>query len=307
MLKSEFLTLDDEVIIVPRILLAPELYQHAPGVPVVVTIGDSFTAGFPVEPSDAYPAVLERWLAERGHTARVVPAGMGDAGPDQQLRLLKTRILPRVRPAIVVWQLYANDLWDNIGKAVYALDGGTLVPLDPTTHWITVRQHLFGAMPVRWIRSRSYAFHLLLKATEARARRAVPEGVDEREWALDKLRAGLAELDRLSATHGFRTYVALVVPETLYLAARDPERWRDHWTAIEHGKLATVVGSRRDHIAVWLGAAYADEVFAGDGRDTTAIGDRHFNERGYAMMASIVGERMLRDGVFDHAAAPQRP
>jgi lysophospholipase L1-like esterase len=298
MLRSPYLTPSDDVVMIPKVLLEPALYDSRDDRPLILTIGDSFTQGYPVDPVDAYPAVLERLLAGRGVRARVVNAGMGDSGPDQQLRLLTTRLLPRLHPTVVVWSLFVNDLWDNVLKAVYTLDGDRLVPLHGSANWISVRQRLFE-LPLlpAWIRDHSYTFHLVLKATELLPRTMLPRAyaTDPPAWGARKLRRELEELDRLASTRHFRTYLLLIAPQSAYLAAADPDAWETSWTGVEYRKLTAVLAGRPDVIDAWLGAAHASDAFAEEARDVAALGERHFNERGYALLAAMVAERIVGD------------
>ena len=55
----------------------------APHAPRIVVLGDSLTAGLGLDPSDAYPAVLQRMLTEHGYAFDVVNAGVsGDTSAD---------------------------------------------------------------------------------------------------------------------------------------------------------------------------------------------------------------------------------
>lgn len=183
MLGNPQLVLDADVIIIPRCLLDPTFYAP-PAAPLILTIGDSFTQGFPVRPQHAYPAVLQRLLAARGVAAEVRNAGMGDSGPDQQLRLLVTRLLPKLRPAVVVWQLFANDVWDNLTKSVYRLRDDHLVPVSGARHWLAVRQRVFDWTPLpRTIKRKSRLFQLLLHRFE----RSERPPIDPVQWSLAKL------------------------------------------------------------------------------------------------------------------------
>jgi lysophospholipase L1-like esterase len=58
-------------------------YAVDPARKTVVTLGDSFTEGFPVDDSNNYPSVLGRLLDERGMPVNIINMGMGDSGPDQ--------------------------------------------------------------------------------------------------------------------------------------------------------------------------------------------------------------------------------
>jgi len=310
MLTSPYLVPDADVIMIPRFLLAPSFYHPAGDGPLVLAIGDSFTQSYPVDAADSYPAVLERALGRRGVRAVVANAGMGDSGPDQQLRLLQTRLLPRLHPAVVVWSLYANDLWDNVLRAVFTIEGGTLRPRSGFRNWIYVRQRLFDLAPLpQSVKRNSYVFNIVLKAVELGAKAAVPPEYarDPTAWGARKLRLELDEFERLAHAHGFTGYVLLIAPQSVYLAATDPAAWRDHWSAVEHRKLTALLDGRDDLIDAWLGAEHAGDIFADDGRDEGALGDRHLNEAGYAMLGELVAARLLRDGALERTGPGGAP
>lgn len=73
----------------------------------IVALGDSLTAGFGLNKTDAFPARLERMLRERDHSVEVINEGLsGDDSPGGLERL------PRVLahgPDIVIVALGAND------------------------------------------------------------------------------------------------------------------------------------------------------------------------------------------------------
>lgn len=304
MLTSPYLVPDAEVIMIPRNLLAASFYQPKGDAPLVLAIGDSFTQGYPVEAANSYPAVLERALGRRGIRAVVSNAGMGDSGPDQQLRLLQSRLLPRLHPAVVVWSLYANDLWDNVLRAVFTIEAGTLRPRSGFRNWIYARQCLFDFAPLpQSVKRNSYAFNLVLKAAELGAKAAVPPeyAKDPTAWGARKLRLELDEFERLAHAYGFTAYVMLIAPQSVYLAAVDPVAWQDHWSAVEHRRLTALLDDRRDVIDAWFGAEHAADIFADDVRDVGGLGDRHFNEAGYALLGELVAERLLRDGVLENS------
>jgi acyl-CoA thioesterase-1 len=75
--------------------------------PLVVFLGDSLTAGYGLSAEEAYPAHVERLLAERGLPVRVLNAGVsGDtsAGGRERLDWFLAQ-----RPALVVVELGGND------------------------------------------------------------------------------------------------------------------------------------------------------------------------------------------------------
>ena len=302
MLGSPAVTPDPEVIMIRRRLLDPGFYAP-PSAPLVLSICDSFTEGFPVDLSTrAYPAVLERLLARRGSTVTVRNAGMGDTGPDQQLRLLETYLLPRFRPVVVVWQLYANDVWDNIDKSLYRLVDDQLVPLSGAHHWLARRQRLYDWTPLpAAVKQNSRLFRLLLRVVERSAQPRPPE--DSIDWSVAKIAHELDAFDRLARDRGFVPYVALVHPQSTYLVNVEGP-WQRMWNIQTDQRLLALLRGRADFIDGGLGANAADGDFADDGRDHNLRGDRHLNERGYARLAAIVAHRLVRDGTLAGRAAP---
>jgi lysophospholipase L1-like esterase len=302
MLDSPDLTLDPDVIIIPRRLLEPEFYAP-PAAPLVLAIGDSFTQGFPVGPTKAYPAVLERLLARRGLAVSARNAGMGDSGPDQQLRLLETRLLPRLHPAVIVWQLYANDVWDNLTKSVYRLADDRLVPVSGARHWLARRQRLFDWTPLPAIIKRhSRVFQVLLHAIDRCGRPRKPE--DSVAWSLTKLERELDEFERLARVHGFAAYVVLVRPQSIYLSKQLHGPWDRMWNLEADRDLARLLQGRPEVIDGYLGDGGGDTLFVDDGRDVAQRGNRHLNERGYARLARVVCRRIAHDGALRAAATP---
>lgn len=111
-----------DFIMIPRRMVQSDFLEgerlRAKGRSVVMCLGDSFTQGYPVDPSHSYPAVLEELLPQ----CCVVNLGIGDSGPDRQLAYFQRWVLPRLKPQLVIWALYANDVRDNVRTAVQDID-----------------------------------------------------------------------------------------------------------------------------------------------------------------------------------------
>jgi lysophospholipase L1-like esterase len=84
--------------------------RAVPGARTVVCLGDSTTFGWSVEADEAFPARLERVLAERTGTPawRVVNAGVPGYS-SFQVRVLAEDLLPRLHPEVVVLCVGNND------------------------------------------------------------------------------------------------------------------------------------------------------------------------------------------------------
>jgi acyl-CoA thioesterase-1 len=75
--------------------------------PVIVTFGDSLTAGYGVPANTAYPARLQRKLDEQGYKYRVVSMGISGDTTSQGRARMKAAI--DQKPSIVILELGAND------------------------------------------------------------------------------------------------------------------------------------------------------------------------------------------------------
>lgn len=88
----------------------------------ILALGDSLTAGYGLQPSDAFPVKLEAALRARGHDVTIVNAGVsGDTAADGAARL-DWALSDDVKAAIV--ELGANDALRGLppGQAEAALD-----------------------------------------------------------------------------------------------------------------------------------------------------------------------------------------
>jgi acyl-CoA thioesterase-1 len=81
--------------------------RAADGERVIVCLGDSLTEGYGLAPERAYPTLVERMLRERGHSVRVVNAGISGSTSAGAVSRLRWQL--RSRPAIVLLALGAND------------------------------------------------------------------------------------------------------------------------------------------------------------------------------------------------------
>lgn len=81
----------------------------APGTRRVLVIGDSYTWGYAVAESEAFPQVTERLLHERGRTdLEVINGGVPDYNSRQERQLLEA-LLPIYQPDAVVLAYVVND------------------------------------------------------------------------------------------------------------------------------------------------------------------------------------------------------
>ncbi|MEO6223279.1 MAG: hypothetical protein ABIP90_08505 [Vicinamibacterales bacterium] len=296
---------DEDVVTIDRGFLAEDFYrpfQDPSPAKLLVTLGDSFTTSFPVGNTDRYPRVLERVLATHSFDARVMNVGMGDSGPDQQLKLFTKYVLPRVRPDIVVWQFYPNDTYENAIKALYTVgNDDSLVPINAKHNWLYRRQRFFDAVPLPMgIKKNSYLFNLILRQYERGLEAQVPPGKDKLEWGRHKIELEIGRMNQLAAQNGFRVYYTLVAPESDYKNDVPPGS-AGAAEFMEYQKLLAIVEKEPTFINGRFGTANLEEMnsgtdlFADGTRDPSPYGSRHLNEAGYRFLAHRIANRVLRD------------
>lgn len=74
---------------------------------MIIAFGDSLTAGYGLNPEEAYPAVLQRLLEERGLEYRVVNEGV--SGDTTSSAMVRVPMAVAQEPAWVLLALGAND------------------------------------------------------------------------------------------------------------------------------------------------------------------------------------------------------
>lgn len=297
----------DLIMIAPR-FQRDSFYAVDPSRRTIVTLGDSFTEGYPVTRDYAYPTAMQRLLFKQGCDVNLINMGLGNSGPDQHLRLMRKFLLPRLKPDAVVWQFYENDIGDNIRQALYDIQREALVPLDGN-HWMYWRQKLYDFIPLpASVKESSPIVRLLLMGLEVVGDRRLPEGSnsDRSAWSLNKIRLAIKEMDHLAKLHGFAVYYVLVASQTSYLAGTDhPD------VAGDYDLLRELLRERSEFVSAWFGDVHAQprdlafeippstvakpNIFADDRRDSSRFGNRHFNEIGYQLLAEVVADRLAED------------
>jgi acyl-CoA thioesterase-1 len=100
--------------VVENIPSPPEITQQA-STTVIAVLGDSISAGYGISLTDAYPAILERALNDRGFKVTVLNAGVsGDttAGGKSRAAFVRDQ-----KPQIVIVALGGNDVLRGIDPA----------------------------------------------------------------------------------------------------------------------------------------------------------------------------------------------
>jgi acyl-CoA thioesterase-1 len=83
----------------------PGAASHAP---LVLVVGTSLTAGYGLDPDEAWPAALERRLRAAGYPHRVIAAGVSGETSAGALRRIDW-LLERYQPAVFILETGGND------------------------------------------------------------------------------------------------------------------------------------------------------------------------------------------------------
>jgi len=291
---------DPDVIITHRYFADPSWYRPQGEGPVIVALGDSFTEGYPAEPVDSYPSMLERILSPFGST--VVNMGQGHSGPGQHLRIFTKFVLPRLQPDIVVWLWYANDVRDASDLPVFEVSrSNELIPLDSSKHWIHRRSRFFDAIPGPLALKRDLVtLALALRAMESQVPQALPT-----DQTLEKITGIIQAMERLASEQKFELLFVLLAPQAEYLADLNPEWWGDVWMNQDNIRLKEILSSKANYLYAKFDNPYrrseqsqhgieveSPDIFAGEERDDQGFGDRHLNERGYQMLAEAIAKAL---------------
>ena len=315
--------LNKETVMINPKFLKDNFYTSGDYDKTILTLGDSFTEGYPVGKGKTYPDVLRELLRIVGCRINVVNVGQGDSGTDQHLKLFTKYILPKLKPDVVIWSIYPNDIWDNIEKAVYTIsDSNRLIPMDGSKSWLYRRQLIYDWFPLpASMKQESYLLNILLKSTEILKSWQVPQEYKDKseEWGLKKIQLAVEEMNRLALIHGFELYYVLIAPQAVYLEESNPQDWKNYRTLIFYNRIEAMLRDRVDFISARFDNPYLQfetkaenamethDIFADGKRDKNSIGNRHLNEIGYRLLARKVLKHLsLRWGVSGSAKPSKR-
>ncbi len=117
--------------------------------PSIVIFGDSFTAGWGVPQTDAFPQVLEG-LSQR----KVLNAGTSSFGTAREVKLLEKLNLDSIQT--VIFQYHPNDFAENMKS----IKNNFVLPISPRHHYDSVKENIAD-------RNRYYPFKYLANISKS--------------------------------------------------------------------------------------------------------------------------------------------
>lgn len=113
---------------------------------VILMIGDSFTYCGEVSHLDTYPTILEKLFLDNGFNVNVINAGVPGYGPDQQLAYLR-ELLPKIKPDLVVWNIYENDITDSNYYCLFEEKNGELKDISAWRNNVYRQGYIVDTLP----------------------------------------------------------------------------------------------------------------------------------------------------------------
>lgn len=147
-------------------------YEKPAGRQRIVTLGDSFTAGYEVDEEQTFARVMERALQASGADVEVLNAGVSGFGTAEQYLYLE-RELWKYSPDVVVLSFYTNDYMDNVRSGLFRLsESGALEPAAASYVPAGGLGDFLNTNPVfNWLSGYSNAFALVKERVNGLAKR----------------------------------------------------------------------------------------------------------------------------------------
>jgi hypothetical protein len=281
----------------------------------IAVLGDSYTEAIQVEREHAFPALLEKRLAECGRPAEVLNFGVSGFGTAQQLLTLRSKVWDYAPEVVLLAFFPSNDVSDNSR----ALDPDKLRPFFVRQGDALVLDDSFRQSPkyrvlanpvYRYLRTHSRLLMLGLKARKALAAVRAPEPVAPQigldwlvfrppaspEWAeaWEVTERLLATMSEEVASHGATFAITSVTdPAAVH---PDPEVRKRY--ASQAGIADFLYAERRlGAFAEKHGIAYLpltepmDRLAAGQALHgfEPHLGSGHWNEKGHRAAAQLIG------------------
>lgn len=273
----------------------------------IITVGDSFTKGYPLTLNDSYPSQLQKLLNQNSNFYCVVNYGQSNTGTDQQLRIFEDLILPASNPSIVIWSLYPNDIWDNIQFPMYQLDekNQKLLPQACWQNYSYLNLKILEAAFPKIIKQHSYVYNLIFEVLKLLLKFQIPNiyQKDPGIYGALKLKLGINRIIELSKIHNFKLYFLVIAPQSQYL---DKNLVVKDWTNTSYRKIKHILVDNQ-HQNFIIDASFLNNpkddatlnkiIFSEESEDSTPLGDKHFNKVGYGYLAKIIYDRMVQDNL----------
>lgn len=275
----------------------------------IIVIGDSFTyGGGPTPPEESYPFFLERLLHQEGYDSIVHNAAISGTGMDVQLLNFEWNILPLgLRPSIVIWNLYINDLDDGYMHPVYFLYKNKLVYL-PGWFNGTYLAGKFVRMIPPWFRTLRVVNLIAFSLQQFSVLNLPIIGVqDKRGWVVEKMKKEIQYMYQLAEKHDFHLLIVLG-PNQGYLAQQadkiqmvelmrhviqEASETLDMHAYLQDNRFALSITPPGPDSILGIQTLPVDEYFYDEGQEPwPPYGWKHLNEQGNQLTAQAIYQQL---------------
>ena len=265
----------------------------------IVILGDSFVWGNTPN-AETYPNHLQDLIHAKNFNYEVLNAGISGYGTDQEFLFFNKYILPKVKPAYVVWNINYNDVFDNIDRPLFDLKNNKLEKIPKWLNGLYLSAVISNQIPNNF-KKNSFAVNWFLNNI-SRLKLFRVNGDTKIAWSVAKIIQEVKEMQKVAQKNKFRLIIAISpnkaiiddfpeksketeVINQIKQGLRDVEivDQNDFFIFFKHGVLTS---KNRDNI---LGVSTNSELFL-DERDQFPIDAWHPNSLGNYLMAKSIAE-----------------
>ncbi len=130
----------------------------------ILVLGDSHTQGYEVNQYETYSVLLEKSLIGKGHSVRVLNAGVSGFSTAEALVFLEQEGY-KYDPDAVVLGFFANDYSDNIKDGLFKLNQDSLTEASTSFQpGVKLQDFIYQFGLVRWLSEHSYLYSFVFNS-----------------------------------------------------------------------------------------------------------------------------------------------
>jgi hypothetical protein len=184
----------------------------------ILFLGDSFTRSPWTEFSQQYPTQFSQHYSNHNSVCvKQLKLATGGANNDQEF-LRFSDVVDEIKPDVLIWQFYENDLWENVKNEILRVDGEKLSRKSSITNFLFIAGFLNQRIP--FIRNTALGDYLLYLGESGDVFRqwnsslSSPQQISK--YNQQKIPLLLLEMEKLSAKYDFESYTTLSPLECQY-------------------------------------------------------------------------------------------
>lgn len=167
----------------------------------IIILGDSFVWGN-TSNNLTYPALLEKILRNNSCEIQVLNAGISGYGTDQEYLFFTERILPKIRPSILIWNININDIYDNIDRPLFDMQNNQLVRIPAWKNGYFLNGIFRYNLPA-YLKLKSKLVNFIsYKLSNVKLFHI--NSIYPTKWSVDKMHIEFVEMSKMAQKYGFK-------------------------------------------------------------------------------------------------------